>query len=77
MGAICAARAAYDPRAAISFWRKMTAQKRESESEDRGGEISAICSTHPADENRIADLEALMPQVVPLYEQARLRFREP
>jgi len=31
-------------------------------------------STHPADEKRIADLQALMPQVVPIYEQNRGRY---
>jgi predicted Zn-dependent protease len=33
--------------------------------------MSAIFSTHPADEKRIADLKALMPQVLPVYEQNR------
>ena len=69
MGAIYAARAGYDPRAAITFWRKMMAQK--DASDGKGGRLNEILSTHPADERRIADLQAMMPQVVPLYEQHR------
>ncbi len=72
MGAIYAARAGYDPRAAITFWQKMMAQKQASAPGGAGGgAISALMSTHPADEKRIADLKALMPQVVPIYEQNR------
>ncbi len=77
MGAVYAARAGYDPRAAITFWQKMVSQKQASE---KGGgkasSVSALLSTHPADEKRISDLKALMPQVVPLYEANRARFRD-
>lgn len=73
MGAIYAARAGYDPRAAISFWQKMAAQKKAAENAGRtgGGKLDALLSTHPADEKRIADLQALMPQVLPIYEKHR------
>jgi predicted Zn-dependent protease len=71
MGAIYAARAGYDPRAAISFWQKMAAQKKAAANSGRTGALDALFSTHPADEKRIADLHALMPQVVPIYEQRR------
>ncbi len=70
MGAIYAARAAYDPRASITFWKKMMAQK---DPKAAGDKLSALMSTHPADAKRIADLEALMPQVVPVYEAARAK----
>ncbi|MGH7945379.1 MAG: M48 family metallopeptidase [Opitutaceae bacterium] len=75
MGAIYAARAGYDPRAAITFWQKMMAQKQASD-KAAGGEskVSAIFSTHPADQKRIADLKALMPTVIPIYEQNKGRF---
>lgn len=69
MGALYAARAGYDPRAAISFWQKMVAQK--SAQEAAGGKLSEILSTHPADDKRIADLRAMMPEVVPVYERHR------
>jgi len=70
MGAIYAARAGYDPRAAITFWQKMMAQKQAKAGAGEGA-LGAMMSTHPADEKRIADLKALMPQVVPIYEQHR------
>lgn len=76
MGAIYAARAGYDPRASISFWQKMVAQKKAAEkAAPAPGKLAGFFSTHPADEKRIADLQALMPQVVPIYEQNRDRVR--
>jgi predicted Zn-dependent protease len=59
-----AARAGYDPRAAITFWQKM-------EKESGGSKMPAFLSTHPSHERRIADLQAMMPQVLPLYEAAQ------
>ena len=72
MGAIYAARAGYDPRAAITFWQKMLAQKQAGAS--AGGKLSELLSDHPADAQRIADLQALMPQVLPIYEQNKGRY---
>ncbi|MBC7367136.1 MAG: M48 family metallopeptidase [Undibacterium sp.] len=72
MGALYAARAGYDPRASITFWQKMSAQKGNAAA---GGKWSVLMSTHPADAQRIADLEALMPQVVPVFEQNRGKFQ--
>lgn len=63
-----AAKAGYDPRAAITFWKKM-------EKEKTGGRLPVILSTHPSDERRIADLERWMPETLPLYEAARQRYR--
>lgn len=76
MGAIYAARAGYDPRAAITFWQKMMMQKQAADKAgaDSGGKITALFSTHPADEKRIGDLKALMPSVLPIYEQNRGKF---
>ncbi len=73
MGAIYAARAGYDPRASITFWQKMMAEKQKAGAA-QGGALSALLSTHPADEKRIADLKTLMPTVVPIYEQNRGKF---
>jgi metalloendopeptidase OMA1, mitochondrial len=76
MGAVYAARAGYDPRAAITFWQKMLAQKKSAESSGSAtGRLGALFSTHPPDEKRIADLQALMPQVVPIYEASRGRIQ--
>ncbi|MBI5769003.1 MAG: M48 family metallopeptidase [Verrucomicrobia bacterium] len=72
MGAIYAARAGYDPRGAITFWKKMAAQKETGKS---GAKLPAWLSTHPADAKRVADLEAFMPQVVPVYEANKGRFQ--
>jgi predicted Zn-dependent protease len=72
MGAVYAARAGYDPRAAIGFWQKMTRQK---EGAQTGAVLPAWLSTHPSDAKRIADLQAFMPQVVPLYEANRAKFQ--
>lgn len=59
-----AAKAGYDPRAAVTFWKKM---------EKQSGNSSTVkwLSTHPPHAERIADLERLMPGVLPLYEAAK------
>jgi predicted Zn-dependent protease len=67
MGVVYAAKAGYDPRAAIAFWQKMEQQKGGA----AGGKFAQFLSTHPADAQRIADLQALMPEVVPIYEANR------
>lgn len=66
MGVVFAAKAGYDPRASITFWEKMAAQKTQ-----KAGLLDKFLSTHPADAQRIADLQALMPTVVPIYEANR------
>lgn len=64
IGLIYAARAGYDPRTAIDFWRKMAANK--------AGKAQApeFLSTHPSDDTRIANLGKLMPQMLAIYEAA-------
>jgi predicted Zn-dependent protease len=64
MGVELAARAGYDPAAAISLWRKMAAAS-------QGSEPPEILSTHPSAESRIADLQVAVQQVMPLYQQAQ------
>jgi predicted Zn-dependent protease len=63
MGVEIAARAGYDPRAAIALWEKMA--------KAGGARQPQFLSTHPAPENRMAKLRELMPKMVPLYEQAK------
>ena len=63
-----AAKAGYDPRAAVIFWRKMDQQGASSS-------VPAFLSTHPTHERRIADLEGWMPAVLPLYEAAKFRYQ--
>ena len=69
MGVVFAAKAGYNPEAAIGFWEKMSQQKTSTP-----GTLEKFLSTHPADAQRIADLRALMPEVKPIYEANRGRF---
>jgi len=62
IGLELAARAGYDPRAAISLWQKMATQ---------GGGTIEWLSTHPSHQTRIRDLETYIPKVMPLYEASR------
>ena len=64
IGLELAARGGYDPRAAITLWQKMS-------KESQGKNPPEFLSTHPSNENRIKDLSALIPKVMPLYEAAK------
>lgn len=57
------ARAGYNPQAAISLWNKMNAASR--------GEPPQFLSTHPGSQQRIHNIQALLPRVNPIYLQAR------
>ncbi|WP_372776741.1 M48 family metallopeptidase [Mangrovibacterium sp.] len=59
MGLIFMAIAGYDPRSAVAFWKRMSAN---------GGGTPEWLSTHPVDENRIAALEKLMPEALKYYQ---------
>ncbi|RJG06422.1 M48 family peptidase [Noviherbaspirillum cavernae] len=63
IGVELAARAGYDPRAAISLWQKM--------GKASSGEPLKFLSTHPSTADRVNDLTAYSQRVMPLYEQAR------
>lgn len=63
VGLELAARAGYDPRAAITLWQKMNAANK--------GAPPQWLSTHPAGASRIAEIERNLPKVMPLYERAR------
>lgn len=66
MGVELAARAGYDPRAAITLWQKM--------SRIGGRGVPEFLSTHPAPKNRIANLRRDSAKVMALY-QARRGYR--
>jgi predicted Zn-dependent protease len=58
-----AARAGFHPRSVVTLWEKMSSAG--------GGGPPQFLSTHPSPENRLQALNALVPQMMPLYEQAR------
>jgi predicted Zn-dependent protease len=62
MGLELMARAGYDPHAAVNVWQKMMAAEKSNPPE--------FLSTHPAPGNRIAELQARVPKVMPLYQAA-------
>lgn len=61
VGLELAARAGYDPKAAISLWQKM--------SQASEGEPMEFMSTHPASSTRISNLQQAIPKVEPLYQK--------
>jgi predicted Zn-dependent protease len=63
VGMELAARAGFDPRAGITLWQKMA--------EANSSAPPQWLSTHPSGSTRIADIEANLPKVMPLYERAR------
>ena len=62
IGIELAARAGYDPKAAVTLWQKMGKE---------GGGPPEFLSTHPSPQNRAARLAELGARVQPLYEAAR------
>lgn len=63
VGLEIAARGGYLPEASVSLWQKMQSAS------GNGG--PAFLSTHPSGNNRIEELQANLPKVQHLYEQAR------
>lgn len=63
IGLELAARSGYDPRAGVTLWKKMMAA-------NQSGRPPEFLSSHPAEVSRVAQIEALLPTVLPLY-QAR------
>jgi predicted Zn-dependent protease len=52
------AKAGYDPQAAVELWQNM---------QSAGGSPPAFLSTHPAPEQRIDELQELMPKALEVY----------
>ena len=63
IGVELAARAGYNPNAAISLWEKMAKLS-------GGGQPPKWLSTHPSHEDRINDLRSYAQKVMPLYQAA-------
>jgi predicted Zn-dependent protease len=64
LGLTYMAKAGYDPRAARELWVRM-AQARQ------GAQLPEFLSTHPADETRIRQIEAWLPEALPHYQPGR------
>jgi predicted Zn-dependent protease len=62
VGLEIAARGGYRPEASVELWKKMLAAS--------SGKGPEFMSTHPSGANRIQELEANLPKVRHLYEQA-------
>lgn len=63
IGVELAARAGYDPRAAVTLWQKM--------GRVAGSEPPKFMSTHPSSADRSSDLTVYSQRVMPLYQEAR------
>lgn len=63
VGMELAARAGFNPRAGVSLWQKMGAANK--------GAPPEWLSTHPSGNARIAQIEANLPKVMPLYERTK------
>lgn len=62
VGMELAARAGFDPRAGVSLWQKMAAASK--------GSPPQWLSTHPSGNTRIADIQANLPKVMPLFNRS-------
>lgn len=63
IGVEIAARAGYDPHAAITLWQKMAG--------GAGGSMPSFLNTHPSPLDRIQDLQQYAQRVMPLYQAAQ------
>lgn len=61
IGMVLMAMAGYDPQEAIKFWQRMA-----SASKTR---VPEFLSTHPADENRIKELQKFLPEAMKYYKK--------
>lgn len=66
IGLELAARAGYNPLAAVSLWRKM------DELSDM--QPPEFLSTHPSNQSRIDDLQIQAKKIMYLYEENKIRF---
>ena len=55
LGLLTMAKAGYDPHEAAELWRRMDQQ---------GGGIPAVLSTHPAPQDRIEAIQAMIPEAI-------------
>ncbi len=65
IGLMYMARAGYDPREAIAFWKRFQAYNTK-----QGGRSLEFLSTHPLDNNRIAQLQKYLPKALEEFQRA-------
>jgi predicted Zn-dependent protease len=69
IGLVYMARAGYDPREAVAFWKRFS-----DYNSKQGGQtsfLSKFLSTHPVDSQRIADLEKWLPEAQAEYARSK------
>ncbi len=64
------AKAGFDPRESVALWQNMSAAS-------GGKNPPALLSTHPSDSSRMATLNELQPQMIPLMERAHAAGLKP
>ena len=69
VGLIYMAKAGYDPRAAVRLWER-AARKKDKKP-------YTIFASHPASGQRAAHLRRMLPDVMPLYEEAKKKYAKP
>ncbi len=69
IGIIYMAQAGYDPREAVAFWERFAAYNKQQ----GGGSTLSFLRTHPVDEVRIQQLQALLPEAEAEYMKSPLR----
>ena len=63
IGLMLLAKACYDPKEAIEFWKNFSRAQ-------RGNHPPVYLSDHPADEERIRNLRSLLPQAMQIYRES-------
>jgi len=69
IGIMYMARAGYDPKAAVEFWQRFAEYNRQQGQENSW--LSKFLSTHPLNEDRIAQLEQLLPAAEAEYARSK------
>lgn len=67
MGLLYMARAGYDPRESVRFWKRFSDYSKKK----GGGKPIEFLSTHPAGKKRIVQLEKMMPRAMEEYKKSK------
>ena len=72
IGMMYMARAGYDPRAALDFWKRFAEYNRQHGGGDTSW-LTKFLSTHPVDDVRIQQIEKLLPEAEAEFARSRIR----